>query len=259
MLKQLRPLLVLTFGKKGRNTAIEYEVGKPRITKDGVTIIKNVNTRANATNIGLKLLKQVASNTNVVCGDGTTSSTLIAHKIYEEGLKYVESGGNPVLVKRGIEKAKNTVLEFLEAIAVKIDHTQDLDKLFQVAMVASNYDKDLSEIVSKAISKSGPFGKINVEKSNIPMTELVMIEGGSIMRGYASHGFKKNAVDELISYENPRILTLDFRVSGTAFLRKIIDAAESLKAPLIVMCREMEESILNQLVFQFKKKNMQVR
>ena len=243
---------------KGRNTIIEYEVGQPRITKDGVTIIKNVHTRNNEINVGLKLLKQVAGNTNTVCGDGTTSSTLIAHRIYEEGLRYIESGGNPILVKRGIEKAKQAVIEFLEAIVIPINHTNDVDKLYKVALIASNYDELLSNIIATAISKSGPYGKIKIEKNNIPKTELVMVEGGSILRGFASTNFKKNPNDDFISFENPRILTLDLRLSGNVFLRKIIEVAESLKEPLVILCQAADDQILNQLAFNVKKKNMDV-
>ena len=151
-----------------------------------------------------------------------------------------------------MEKAKNTVIEFLEAIAIPISHHHDYDTLYQVAMVASNYDEEISKIIADAIHTIGPYGKINIEPHKLEKTELKLIEGGSILRGYAKASLKKNITDTSIDFEDPYIVTLDVKIKEKWMLRKLLELAKKLDKPLVILCQQIDNSFLSQIAFNIK-------
>ncbi|HOG43439.1 MAG TPA: TCP-1/cpn60 chaperonin family protein, partial [bacterium] len=200
---KLADTVKITLGPKGRNVAIEKSFGAPKITKDGVTVAKEIELEDKIENIGAQLLKEVASKTSDVAGDGTTTATVLAQSIVSDGFKYVTAGYSPVMLKRGIDKAVAQVVEKLDSITKKIS---TFDEIASVGSISANNDKEIGKIIAEAMDKVGKEGVITVEEAKGMETYLETVEGMQFDRGYLSPYFVTNAEKMQVVMENPFIL-----------------------------------------------------
>lgn len=239
--------------------AIEYETGMPRITKDGVTIVKNIATKSHLQNIGIDLIKSVSHSANELCGDGTTSAAILTSAILKHGNFFLKSGINPILMQRGLNKAKKIVESFLEEIKITFDYKKDLEKLRKVALVATNYDSELSEIIADAINKVGPHGQIFIEPSNVYASGLVVIEGGSIAKGFPNQSFLTKDDVSTIEFSDPTVLIVQFEIEDMEFTARILQQAkQTFQKPMVIFCPRMSDECISQVLFERTKNDMKI-
>jgi chaperonin GroEL len=221
--------------------------------------VKNISTRSNLINIGIDLVKKVAHSANELCGDGTTTSAILTTAILRHGNYYLKAGVNPILMYRGIMKAKKIVESFLSEITIVFNYKTELEKLRCVAMVATNYDEHLADLISRAVHVVGPHGQIFIEPSNVYGSDLTIIEGGSIAKGIASqHFILKDAITS-IHFAEPLVLLLNFEIESQEFTSKIFDFAKANPHnPIIVFCQHIDDKCLSQAVFQRTNNDMKI-
>lgn len=243
-LNLLADTVKVTLGPKGRNVILERSFGSPLITNDGVTIAKEIELEDAFENLGAQLVKEVATKTNDVAGDGTTTATVLAQAIVREGLKNVAAGANPILVKKGIEGATKAAVGFLESISVAVDRSED------IAHVAANSagDDQVGEYISRAMDKVGRDGVITVEESKSMDTELEVVEGMQFERGYVSPYMVDDVEKKTASLEEPLILITDHKVSNNAdivpLLEKILESGQKL----LMITEDLEGEALTTIV-----------
>merc|ERR1719337_257385 len=216
---RLADAVAVTLGPKGRNVVIEQSFGAPKVTKDGVTVAKAIEFKNKAQNVGANLIKQVASKTNDLAGDGTTTSTVLARAIFREGTKAVVAGMNPMDVKRGIDAACKTVVEDLESRAKQISSPEEIK---QVATIASNGDHSIGSMIAEAFEKVGKDGTITVSDGKTMEHELEVVEGMKLDRGYISPYFITNNKSQKVELEDPLILLHDKKISSVTTILPIL-------------------------------------
>ncbi len=234
----------VTLGPRGRNVVLEKKFGAPTITKDGVTVAKEVELEDHLENIGVQLLKEVASKTNDVAGDGTTTATVLAQAIVREGLKNVAAGANPLALKRGIEKAVEAAVEKIKAMAISVEDRKAIE---EVATISAN-DPEIGKLIADAMEKVGKEGIITVEESKGLETELEFVEGYQFDRGYVSPYFISNPESMEAVLENPYILIVEKKVSNVRELLPILEQAAQTGRPLLVIAEDVEGEALATLV-----------
>jgi chaperonin GroEL len=234
-----------TLGPRGRHAAIERGYGPPLITKDGVTVARAIVLKDRAQNMGAELIKSVASATNTLAGDGTTTATVLAQAIYTEGSKMVAAGHNPVLIKRGIDKAVEIVSAELKGSAQKVSNEEMINS---VAIISANNDEKLGRIIGEAVSSVGDHGLISVEESTGMETSVSYSEGLSFDRGYISPTFSTNLDRLTVELDNPFILTYDGRIKKTHELMPILEAVSQTGKPLLIISQTTEGEALQTLV-----------
>jgi chaperonin GroEL len=235
----------VTLGPKGRNVVIEKSFGAPRTTKDGVTVAKEIELEDKFQNMGAQLLREVASKTNDIAGDGTTTATVLAQAIVREGMKAVASGRNPMDLRRGLEKAVLAVVEDLKARARKV---KGAEEIAQVGSIAANGDTDIGKFLSDAMAKVGNEGVITVEEAKSLETELEVVEGMQFDRGYLSPYFITNADKMEVSLEEPYILLFEKKLSSLQPLLPILEAVVQNGRPLLIIAEDVEGEALATLV-----------
>ena len=203
----------VTLGPKGRNVVIEKSFGAPRITKDGVTVAKEIELEDKFENMGAQMLREVASKTADLAGDGTTTATVLAQAIVREGAKSVAAGANPMDLKRGVDQAVAAVVEELKAKSKKVTSNEEIA---QVGTISANGDKEVGKLIAKAMDKVGKEGVITVEEAKSLETELDIVEGMQFDRGYLSPYFITNADKMVAELEQPYILIHEKKLSGSA-------------------------------------------
>ncbi|MCX6614463.1 MAG: chaperonin GroEL, partial [Acidobacteria bacterium] len=208
---QLADAVKVTLGPKGRNVVLEKKFGGPTITKDGVTVAKEVELRDPLENMGAQMVREVASKTSDIAGDGTTTATILAQSIFREGVKHVAAGANPMALKRGIDKAVEVVVKEIEKQAVKV--TSD-DKIAQVGTISANGDTEIGNTIAEAMKKVGKDGVITVEESKTMHTELQTVEGMQFDRGYLSPYFISDPDRMECVMEKPYILIHEKKISN---------------------------------------------
>ena len=234
-----------TLGPKGRNVAIEKSFGAPKITKDGVTVAKEIELEDKIENIGAQLLKEVASKTNDVAGDGTTTAAVLAQAIVKDGFKYVTAGYSPIMLKRGIDKAVATVVERLDKITKKISTPAEIAS---VGTVSANNDKEIGDIIAQAMEKVGKEGVITVEEAKSMDTSLEVVEGMQFDRGYLSPYFVTNTEKMQVVMENPYILIFDKKISNLKDLIPLLEGVAQQNKPLLIIAEDVEGEALATLV-----------
>src|SRR3989440_2348696 len=234
-----------TLGPKGRNVVIDKKFGSPTITKDGVTVAKEIELKDPNENMGAQMLKEVASKTSDVAGDGTTTATVLAQAIYREGLKNVTAGANPMGLKRGIEAAVDAVAEELKKLSKS---TKDRKEIAQVATIASNNDKMIGNLIAEAMEKVGKDGVITVEESKSADTKLDVVEGMQFDRGYLSPYFVTDADRMECVLEDPYILIHEKKISVMKDLLPLLEQTVRAGKPLLVISEEVEGEALATLV-----------
>lgn len=241
----------VTLGPKGRHAAIERQYGPPLVTKDGVTVAKAIDLDDRVQNMGAQLIKAVASATNTVAGDGTTTATVLAQAIYTEGAKLVAAGHNPVLIKRGIDKATNVVVSRLKEISLPVS---DDDMIKNVAVISANNDRELGSLIGEVVTSVGNNGSISVEDATGTETRVVYSEGMNIERGYINPTFVTNFEKMTVEYENPYILMYDGKLSHSREFLGVLEKVSGSGKPLLVIAREVEGEALQTMIVNKARK-----
>jgi len=236
----------ITLGPKGRNVILDKKFGSPTVTKDGVTVAKEIDLEDNFENIGAQMLKEVASKTSDDAGDGTTTATLIAQAIYREGLKNVTAGHDPMAIKRGIDKAVVAVTEAIKGLSQPV--ADDLDKIRQVGTISANNDKDIGDKIAEAMEKVGKDGVITVEESKTIETTLDVVEGMQFDRGYVSPYFVTDPDAMEAVLEDPMILIHDKKISNMKDLLPMLEKVAQSGKPLLLIAEDIEGEALATLV-----------
>ncbi|HVI27274.1 chaperonin GroEL [Hansschlegelia sp.] len=235
----------VTLGPKGRNVVIEKSFGAPRITKDGVTVAKEIELEDKFENLGAQMVREVASKTNDLAGDGTTTATVLAQAIVKEGAKYVAAGINPMDLKRGIDLAVEAVVADLKSRARKISKN---DEIAQVGTISANGDAEIGRFLAEAMQKVGEEGVITVEEAKSLETELEVVEGMQFDRGYLSPYFVTNAEKMKVELEDPYILIHEKKLSGLQAILPVLEAVVQSGKPLVIIAEDVEGEALATLV-----------
>ena len=235
----------VTLGPKGRNVILERSFGAPTVTKDGVTVAKEIELEDKFEDMGAQMVKEVASKTSDVAGDGTTTATILAQAIYREGVKSVAAGGNPMDIKRGIEAAVKVVVKELEAMS---NPTKDQKEIAQVGTISANNDETIGNIIAEAMGKVGKEGVITVEEAKGLETELEVVEGMQFDRGYLSPYFVTNTEKMETVMEDPFILIHDKKISNMKDLLPILEQIAKMGKPLLIIAEDIEGEALATLV-----------
>ena len=243
---QLADAVKVTLGPKGRNVIIEKKFGAPQITKDGVTVAKEIELENHFENTGAQLLKSVASKTSDDAGDGTTTATILAQSIINVGLKNVTAGANPMDLKRGIDKAVTAVVEYIKSNSEKVDN--NYDKIEQVATVSANNDPEIGKLLADAMRKVSKDGVITIEESKSRDTYIGVVEGMQFDRGYLSGYFVTDADKMECVMEHPRILIYDKKISSLKELMPILQPAAENGLPLLIIAEDVDSEALTTLV-----------
>ncbi len=243
---QLADAVKVTLGPKGRNVVIEKKFGSPLITKDGVTVAKEIELEEPYENMGAQMVKEVASKTSDAAGDGTTTATVLAQAIYREGLKNVTAGANPTALKRGIDKAVEAVVEELNKLAKPIG--KDKKEIEQVATISANGDNEIGKLLAEAIEKVGKDGVITVEESKTTATTLDVVEGMQFDQGYLSPYFVTDSERMEVVLEDPYILIYEKKISAMKDLLPLLEATAKAGKPLLIISEEVEGEALATLV-----------
>ena len=235
----------VTLGPKGRNVVIEKKFGSPAITKDGVTVAKEIDLEDQLENVGAQMLKEVASKTSDIAGDGTTTATVLAQSIIAEGLKNVTAGANPMEIKKGIDLAKDSVIEFISKISKDIP---DLNQIAQVATISANDDQEIGSKIAEAMDKVGKDGVITVEESKTAETYLEFVEGMQFDRGYLSPYFVTNSDSMEADLEDPYVLVHDKKISNMKDLLPLLEKVVQAGKPILIIAEDIEGEALATLV-----------
>lgn len=236
----------VTLGPKGRNVVLEKSFGAPHVTKDGVTVAKEIELENPIENLGAQMVKEVASKTNDVAGDGTTTATVLAQAIVREGLKNVAAGANPMDLKRGIDKAVNVVVKNLQKQSQEVGGSSE--KIKQVASISANNDETIGALISEAFEKVGKEGVITVEEAKGTDTYVDVVEGMQFDRGYQSPYFVTNADKMITELDNPYILLYDKKISNMKDLLPVLEPIAQSGRPLLIISEEVEGEALATLV-----------
>ncbi|MBS1782056.1 MAG: chaperonin GroEL [Bacteroidetes bacterium] len=236
----------VTLGPKGRNVVIEKKFGAPSITKDGVSVAKEIELEDAIENLGAQMVKEVASKTADVAGDGTTTATVLAQSIINEGLKNVAAGANPMDLKRGIDKAVNTVVENLKTQSQKVGN--DNSKIEQVATISANNDSNIGKLIAEAMAKVGNEGVITVEEAKGTETTVEVVEGMQFDRGYLSPYFVTNTEKMQTELSNPYILIYDKKISTLKDILPILESTVQSGRPLLIVAEDVDGEALATLV-----------
>ena len=235
----------VTLGPKGRNVILDKSYGAPRITKDGVTVAKEIELADKFENMGAQMVREVASKTNDLAGDGTTTATVLAASIMKEGLKLVAAGMNPMDLKRGIDIAVTAVVKDIERRAKKV---QSSEEIAQIGTIASNGDKTIGKMIADAMKKVGNEGVITVEEAKTAETELDVVEGMQFDRGYLSPYFVTNAEKMIAELEDPYILIHEKKLSSLQPMLPVLEAVVQAGKPLLIIAEDIEGEALATLV-----------
>ncbi len=242
---QLTNAVKATLGPKGRNAILDKKFGAPTITKDGVTVAKEIELKDPYENMGAQLVREVASKTSDTAGDGTTTATVLAQAIYREGAKNITAGGNPMEIKRGIDRAVEAVVTELKKLSKPC---QAKTEISQVGTISANNDKTIGDLIAEAMEKVGKDGVITVEEAKSMTTSLDVVEGMQFDRGYISPYFVTNAERMEASLEEPLILIHEKKISGMKDLLPLLEQVAKMGKPLVIIAEEVEGEALATLV-----------
>jgi chaperonin GroEL len=235
----------VTLGPKGRNVVLERSYGGPTVTKDGVSVAKEIELKDKFANMGAQMVKEVASKTSDIAGDGTTTATVLAQAIVREGMKYVAAGMNPMDLKRGIDKAVIATIAELKSFSKPCTTTKEIA---QVGSISANSDADIGEIIANAMEKVGKEGVITVEDGKSLANELDVVEGMQFDRGYLSPYFINNGDKQQALMENPFVLLYDKKISNIRDLLPILEQVAKAGRPLLIIAEDVDGEALATLV-----------
>ena len=242
---KLADAVKVTMGPRGRNVLIQRSYGAPHITKDGVSVAREIELSDTLENMGAQLVKEVASNTADEAGDGTTTATVLAHAIFKEGLRNVTAGANPIEIKRGMDKACTLIIEELKAMSQEV---QDKKEIAQVATISANSDETIGELIAEAMERVGKDGVITVEEAKGIEDDLEVVEGMQFDRGYLSPYFVTNSEKMTCELENPLLLLTDSKITSLKDLVPILEQIQQTGRPLLIIADDLEGEALATLV-----------
>ncbi len=251
---QLADAVAITLGPKGRNVVIDKKFGSPTITKDGVTVAKEIELKDSLENMGAQMVREVASKTSDVAGDGTTTATVLARAIFKEGVKTVAAGANPMALKRGIDKAVEAAVAAIKSLAKKVNE----DSIAQVGTISANGDETIGGIIAEAMKKVGKDGVITVEESKSLETLLEVVEGMQFDRGYLSPYFVTDSERMEASLDNAMILLNEKKISSMKDLLPLLEQVAKLGKPLVIISEDVEGEALATLVVNKLRGTLQV-
>ena len=254
-ISKLNRAVASTLGPSGRNVILDKKFGSPAITKDGVSVAKEIELPCPFENMGAQMVREVASKTSDVAGDGTTTATILAEAIYREGLKNVTAGANPMAIKRGIDKATKAVVE---AIAKQAKRVKDPAEIAQVAAISANGETEIGEIISDAMDKVGKDGTITVEEAKTLETTLDVVEGMQFDKGYLSPYFVTNPEEMECVLENPYILIFEKKISNLNDMLPLLQSVAKSGKPLMIIAEDVEGEALATLVVNKLRGTLQV-
>jgi chaperonin GroEL len=254
-IEKLAKAVKATLGPSGRNVILDKKFGSPTITKDGVTVAKEIELEDPYENMGAQLVREVASKTSDIAGDGTTTATVLAESIYKEGLRNVTAGANPTSLQRGIMKGVDAIVEELKKISKKVS---DRTEIAQVATVSANWDKTIGEIIADAMDKVGKDGTITVEEAKSIETTLEVVEGMQFDKGYLSPYFVTNAEAMEAVLENPYILIHEKKISSLKDMLPLLEKVAKAGRPLLIIAEDVEGEALATLVVNKLRGTLQV-
>ena len=243
--RKLADAVKVTMGPRGRNVLLQKAFGSPAITKDGVSVAREIELPEHLENMGAQLVKEVASKTNDEAGDGTTTATVLAHSIFKEGLRNVTAGANPVELKRGMDKACEDILAEIKAMSKVVDTKE---QIAQVATISANSDTAIGDMIAEAMDKVGKDGVITVEEAKGINDELDVVEGMQFDRGYLSPYFVTNTEKMVAELENPFILLSDKKIASLKDILPILEAVNQSGRPLLIIAEDIEGEALSTLV-----------
>ena len=243
--RKLAQAVKVTLGPAGKNVVIEKSFGSPTVTKDGVTVAKEIELEDACENIGAQMVKEVASKTSNDAGDGTTTATLLAESIFEEGLKNVTAGANPTELKRGIEKAVNAVIDHLKSLSINVDSSK---QVAQVGMCAANQDQEIGKMIAQAMDKVGKDGVITIEEGKTLDTAVELVEGMQFDKGYLSPHFVTNPDTMTVELDKPFILINEKKVSAIKDIVPLLEKIAQSGRPLLIVAEDVEGEALATLV-----------
>ena len=243
--KKLAKAVKITLGPCGRNVVLEKSFGSPTVTKDGVTVAKEIELEDSYENMGAQMVKEVASKTSDVAGDGTTTATILAESIFDEGLKNITAGANPMQVKRGIEKAVEKIIDELQKMSIPTTSTKQIE---QVATCSANQDVEIGQKLAEAMEKVGKDGVITVEEGQSLETTVELVEGMQFDRGYLSPHFINNLENMTVVLEKPYILVHEKKISTVKSLVPVLEKVAKQGSPLLIIAEEVEGEALATLV-----------
>ena len=243
--KKLNDAVKVTMGPRGRNVLIQKSFGAPSITKDGVSVAKEVELKENLENMGASLVREVASKTADQAGDGTTTATVLAHAIFKEGLRNITAGANPIEVKRGMDKACEAIVDELKKLSREV---KDKKEIAQVATISANSDEKIGALIADAMERVGKDGVITVEEAKSINDELSVVEGMQFDRGYLSPYFITNADKMIVELSNPYILLFDKKITSLKDLLPILEQFQKTGKPLLIIAEDIEGEALATLV-----------
>ena len=236
----------VTLGPKGRNVVLDRSFGGPQITKDGVTVTKEIELKDKFENMGAQMVKEVASKTNDVAGDGTTTATVLAQAIVAEGMKYVTAGMNPTDLKRGIDKAVSALVAELQNISKPVPEKSK--EIAQVASISANSDESIGNIIAQAMNEVGKEGVITVEDGKSLENEVEVVKGMQFDRGYLSPYFVNNPEKQLAELDSPFVLLFDKKISNIRDLLPVLEQVAKTSRPLLIIAEDVEGEALATLV-----------
>src|SRR3989454_2440188 len=242
---KLSRAVTATLGPKGRNVVIDKKFGSPTVTKDGVTVAKEIELEDPYENMGAQMVREVASKTSDAAGDGTTTATVLAEAIYREGLKFVTSGANPIGIQRGIQKAVDAAVAHFDKIAKKV---KDKEEIKQVATVSANWDTSIGEIIADAMDKVGKDGTITVEEAKSIDTALDVVEGMQFDKGYLSPYFVTDAETMEVRLEDCYVLNYEKKISSLKDVLPVLEKVAKAAKPLLIIAEDVEGEALATLV-----------
>ncbi len=243
--RKLNDAVKVTMGPRGRNVLIQKSFGAPAITKDGVSVAKEIELKDTLENMGASLVREVASKTNDQAGDGTTTATVLAHAIFKEGLRNVTAGANPIEVKRGMDKFSAAVIEELKKSSKKVSGKKEIA---QVATISANNDSSVGDLIADAMEKVGKDGVITVEEAKSINDELTVVEGMQFDRGYLSPYFITNAEKMLVELSSPLVLLFDKKITNLKDLLPVLEQVQKSGKPLLIIAEDIEGEALATLV-----------
>ncbi len=243
--KKLAAAVKITLGPCGRNVILEKSYGSPTVTKDGVTVAKEIELEDSYENMGAQMVKEVASKTSTVAGDGTTTATILAESIFDEGLKNITAGANPMQVKQGIEAAVETIVSELHKMSIQVDSSKQIE---QVATCSANQDAEIGKKMAEAMDKVGKDGVITVEEGQSLETTVELVEGMQFDKGYLSPHFITNMENMTVELEKPYILVHEKKVSSIKSLVPMLEKVSKQGRPLLIIAEDVEGEALATLV-----------
>ncbi|MGD8756376.1 MAG: chaperonin GroEL, partial [Desulfobacterales bacterium] len=253
--RTLADAVVVTLGPKGRNVVLDKSWGSPTVTKDGVTVAKEIELEDKFENMGAQMVKEVASKTSDMAGDGTTTATVLARSIYEEGQKLVAAGNNPMSIKRGVDAAVDVAVKELQKLSKT---TKDQREIAQVGTISANNDETIGNIIAEAMNKVGKEGVITVEEAKSMETTLEVVEGMQFDRGYLSPYFVTDPEKMVTSLEDPYILINEKKISNMKDLLPILEQVAKMGKPLMIIAEDVDGEALATLVVNKLRGTLQV-